>query len=57
MNGDKQFGEALEKVKGMGAKEQKKAFDSILKRISGDSSDKEIVGTVKEVIFWVAELC
>lgn len=52
-----QFGECLENIKKADAKTQKKAFDSILKKISADSSDKEIANTVKEVLFWVSELC
>lgn len=51
-----QFGECLENIKKMDAKVQKKAFDIILKKISADSSDKEIANAVKEVLFWVSEL-
>ena len=58
MNGEKEnFGDILEKVKVMSPNVQKKAFDLILKKIKADSSDKEIASIIKEVLFWVSELC
>ena len=55
-NKDANFAESLEKFKKLPAATQKKGFDTMLESIKADSSDKEIASTIKEVIYWVANV-
>lgn len=52
-----EFLAAVKSIKGLSAGAQKKAFDTLLKKLEQCEQEKDITQTVKEVFYWVAELC